>query len=148
MHFADQWWWWSFQQQELLVIVSPSLIMLAEFQKESISFKASVTLKRFILSLFVILIEIRWTNHHFYIDPDKSEWDIDTYCCSALLSAVHCVNKCKNAWFYIQWSWPIFSIFIENYKNTPHGTMCWKILYSNLSFCPGRFYNAGAEKAY
>ena len=150
MHFADQWWWWSFQQQELLVIVSPSLIMLAEFQKESILFKASVTLKRFILSLFVILIEIWWSNHHYYFDRYIQQMRVDEIeiLTAALLSAVHCVNKCKNAWFYIQWSWPIFSIFIENYKNTPHGTMCWKILYSNLSFCPGRFYNAGAEKAY
>ena len=38
--------------------------------------------------------------------------------------------------------------FIETYKNTLHGTMWWKILYSNLSFCLKKFYNVEAEKAY
>ena len=149
MHFADQWWWWSFQQQELLVIVSPSLIMLAEFQKESISFKASVTLKRFILSLFVILIEIWWSNHHYYFDRYIQQMRVDEIeiLTAALLSAVHCVNKCKNAWFYIQWSWPIFFYFY--WKLQKHST--WDNVLENLIqqlvFLPREILQCGGRKS-
>ena len=65
----------------------------------------------------------------------------------SLLSAVHCVNKCKNAWFYIQWSWPIFFYFY--WKLQKHST--WDNVLENLIqqlvFLPREILQCGGRKS-
>ena len=92
----------------------------------------------------------------------KESWWYLSEACISLGQQKRCRAKDHAAWNAVKYSQKHFhrngkycpeltnflDIFIENYKNTPHGTMWWKILYSNLSFCLERFYNAGAEKAY
>ena len=60
---------------------------------------------------------------------------------------MHCVNKCKNAWFYIQWSWPIFFYFY--WKLQKHST--WDNVLENLIqqlvFLPREILQCGGRKS-